>query len=221
MRHPKTDALELQMEALLRSAADFEPELEAPFDLVERAMRRATRQIAVVRVQRPIVALLWGSAAGAAAASAAAAFLITSPTAPDDPLKPRVAGFGAAVPSFQVTADGEAPDAPQPSEARRSFRVRTVPPRALLAEQAPAPKVTWQTEEVVQAVEHTVRPALRIQVDEQGQPVDLDTGYLETLTVSETPAACGAPEGEQTGDDLNETTGGSRSKEADLPSKED
>src|SRR5688500_10061832 len=108
MRHPKTDALELQMDALLRSAADFEPELEAPFDLVDRAMQRATRQAAVVRIQRPIVALLWGGAAGAAAASAAAAILMTSPTPAEvDSRQTRRSGFGGMSSGHRVTAKSE------------------------------------------------------------------------------------------------------------------
>lgn len=222
MRHPTTDALELQMDSLLRSAAGFEPEMEAPFDLVERAMQRATRRVASVRIQRPIVALLWGGAAGAAAASAAAAFLIASPPTQTEPLEPRQASIGLPTPSYRAVAEIE-PGEPAPKRSRRPYRVRYAPPRARPAEEAPAQPVSWQTEEIEQTVEQTVRPALRLRFNEEGQPVDLQAGLLETLTVSENPSACGSPDAETTapGNEIDETSGEGRAKEANLPSKED
>jgi hypothetical protein len=222
MRHPTTDAMELQMDALLRSAAGFEPEREAPFDLVERAMQRATRQVAVVRVQRPLVALLWGSAAGAAAASAAAAFLMSSPSAtPNDPLQTRQAAFGALTPGYRVTTEVE-PAEPTPAGPRRALRVRPTAPRDHNeADRSPALAASWQTQDVERTLEQDVRPALRVQFDELGRPIDLQAGLLETLTVSET--ACGPSDADAAGtnDDTEDNPGASRSKEANLPSKEE
>lgn len=219
MRHPKTDAMELQLEALLRSAAAFEPELDAPFDLVDRAMQRATRNIAVVRIRRPIVTLLWGSAAGAAAASAAAAILMTSPPPRSaDPVQTVEAGIGAKSAGYRVTAK---PETEQVEPPRRSVRVRSLTTAARFTPEPPALKAAWQTEEIERNVEQVVRPAVRVQLDEQGQAVDLQTGLLETLTVSEQQAACGPSEDEETGDEFDDSSGESRAKEADLPSKED
>jgi hypothetical protein len=225
MRHPKTDAMELQLEALLRSAAAFEPEHDAPFDLVERAMQRATRNIAVVRIQRPVVTLLWGSAAGAAAASAAAAILISSPPATNEvPLRPLQASLGAVAPAYRVSAE-QMPDLPSASpQPRRTLRVRRSTPRPCRVVEEPAPKVAWQTEEFDRTVERVVRPGLRFQIDDQGFPVEVEAGLLETLSVTETPAACGTSDATGTGEsdhEMSEISGDCRAKEADLPSEED
>ena len=196
-----------ETEQLLKEAADWEPEREAPDRLAQLALAAALSQDRDLRPRRPsagafFLALVFGGGAATAALSGTLLMVMSrpaeTPLAPLRTPKASLAGYQEELPPLsppEVTAPVvTAPPAPARTAARHvSPRRRRPKPRLAAAEPRPRrelPRAVWTTEEVTQRKEGVLAPGVLVEPDPQNGVVHLLPAIVDIPVVS---SACGPP----------------------------